>query len=178
MLVIRATAKVLKKLKAEVVEHPPQSSGVLGDWYCNFAIIQRQHLLICVSQVTLLPIILPAKDFTSFPDRLRNELGEVLTKIGVSDQKIAAELSGMESVVISKTASRQILGSMNDFLHLLDAMLDRSTPMHQMVWRLGDAPCSPIKMSTPLAETARLFEVGHSWAKKQPPQLKLIKSEL
>ncbi len=175
---IRATAKVLKKLKAEVVENPPQSSGVLGDWYCNFAIIQKQHLLICVSQKTLLPIVLPAKDFASFPDRLRNELGEVLAKIGVSDQKIATELTGMESVVISKTASRQVLGSMNDFLHLLDAMLDRSTPTSQMIWRLGDAPCSPIKMSTPLQETARVFDVGQAWVKKKPHQLKLIKSEL
>jgi hypothetical protein len=178
MLVIRATAKVLKKLKVEVVEEPPPSSGVLGDWYCNFAIIQKQHILLCVSQKTLLPIILSAKDLASFPTRLRHELGEVLAQIGVSPEKIATELSSMESVLISKTASRQILGSMNDFLHMLDAYLNLGTPLTQMTWRLGEAPCSPINMSTPLIETARIFEVLPIRMQHKPPQLKLIKSDL
>lgn len=75
MIVVRATAKLLKKLRSDTEENPPNSTGILGDWYCNIAIIQKQHLIICVSQKTLLPIILPAKDPASFPKRLRTGRG-------------------------------------------------------------------------------------------------------
>jgi hypothetical protein len=177
MFVVRATAKLLKKLKSDAEENPLNSTGVLGDWYCNVAIIQKQHLIICVSQKTLLPIILPAKDPAHFPNRLRSELGEVLAKIGVSKEKIDVELAEMEEVVIAKTASRQILGSMNDFLHILDVMLDHGAPMSQMTWHLGDTPCSPIGMSSPLEETAKVFGVGPITTKNMTPQLKLIKSD-
>jgi hypothetical protein len=71
--------------------------------------------LTCRFTKTLLPIILPAQDPASFPQRLRSALHVVLTKIGVTRQDIDAELAEMEDVAISKTASRQILGSMNDF---------------------------------------------------------------
>jgi hypothetical protein len=66
---------------------------------------------------------------------------------------------------------------MNDFLHILDVMLDHGMSMAQMTWHLGDAPCSPIGMSSPIEETAKAFGVGPIAAKKMPPQLKLIKSE-
>ncbi|WP_414697021.1 DUF6933 domain-containing protein [Oligoflexus sp.] len=66
----------------------------------------------------------------------------------------------MEDVVISKTAKRQFLGSMNDFLHILDAMLDHGVPLDQMTWHLGDTPCSPLGMSSPLEETAKVFGVA------------------
>ena len=177
MIMVRATAKLLKKLKSDKEENPPKSTGILGDWYCDIAIIQKQHLILCVSQRTLLPIILPAKDPASFPKRLRSALDVVLTKIGVSKKDIDAELVEMEDVVISKTASRQILGSMSDFLHILDAMLDHGAPLDQMTWHLGDTPCSPLGMSSPLEETAKVFGVGPVPLKKAPTQLKLIKSE-
>lgn len=177
MLTIRATAKLLKKIKDVTNENPPASTGTLGDWYCNALIIQRQHIILCVSEKSLLPILLPSKDMATFPLRLREAVAGALKEIGISDLLIEKEILEMRSWVFSKTASRQILGSMNDFAHILSVTMERGFSLEDHAEFLRDTPCSPIGMNTPARATVEAFsEKAVEIAFQSRPVLRLVKT--
>lgn len=176
MLTIRATAKLLKKIKDVTNESPPVSTGTLGDWYCNALIIQRQHIILCVSEKTLFPVLLPSEDMATFPARLREEVAEALKEIGVSDSQIEKEILEMGSWTFSKTSSRQVLGSMNDFAHILSVTMERGFSLLDHAEFLRDTPCSPIGMNTPSQATIDIFrEKTNETLLHSRPVLRLIK---
>lgn len=165
MITIRVTAKVAKRLKEPLAAKFQPSSGSFGDWYANLLVIQRQHVLLVVSEKTLLPLLIPAKDLASFPKRLPHALGEMLRRLGVSGSKIEPELAQMTSWSFAKTASRQVLGSMTDFANMLEAFMDDGAPLVKQALRLARSPCSPLGMDSPIEATAALFGV------KVPPEV-------
>jgi hypothetical protein len=61
-----------------MVAESPCSSGSLGDWYANLLYIDRQQFILAVSEKTLLPLLISAKDAKLFPQRLRESLAESL----------------------------------------------------------------------------------------------------
>jgi len=69
---------------------------------------------------------------------------------------IAAETNAMADAVIGKTASRSILGSINDFTHMLDAYLD-GRPLLDVSLHLAECPCGPLRMRPPRDETVRVL---------------------
>jgi hypothetical protein len=52
-------------------------------------------------------------------------------------------------VRIGKTASRQVLGSMNDFAYLLEAFYRDPLSLTDVAVRLAATPCGPIGMRHP-----------------------------
>ncbi len=62
--------------------------------------------------------------------------GEVLARIGVSAAAIQSELSEMAEGRIARTSSRQVLGSMNDFVNLADGY-SRSRDLVEIAVRLS-----------------------------------------
>lgn len=159
MIVVRATVKLLSKLNVDPVDVEMPSSGRLGDWYCNIMNINNQQLLLCTSEKTLLPIVVQAKEISTFPVRLTRKLEVVLRSAGIPEEKIKQELEEMKQVVFTKTASRKVLGSMNDFKKLLEAVFVPGTTLEEAVRFLGETPCGPLGMSTPIETTKRIFEV-------------------
>ena len=173
---IRMTAKLAKRVKEPLVADPSASTGLLGDWYVNLLFIERQQILLAVSEKTLLPLLILAKDAKSFPQRLRSSLSEILTKLGIPKEKIANELAEMTTWSFAKTASRQVLGSMNDFANALDFYAGNGETLLRLQTRLAETPCSPIGMDSPLEATCKLFGViapRPSWT-KAAPSLRLV----
>lgn len=87
--------------------------------------------------------------------------------MGVADHLIASELEQMDSVVFSKTASRRVLGSLNDFVHLLEAYNDSGLSLSEITQRVADTPCGPLGMESPDRATPLLF--------KGQPVLRVVK---
>jgi hypothetical protein len=85
----------------------------LGEWYANALNIGRVRLVLCVSERTLLPVILPAREYRTLATRLLPEIVWMLERVGVSAEAAAAEIAAMEPVAIGRTKSRVVLGSMN-----------------------------------------------------------------
>ena len=159
MITIRVTAKVAKRLKVPLDPSPQASTGSLGDWYVNYLIIRRQHLLLAVSEQTLLPVVMPARDLALFPMRLSHDLEALLGSLRIPEEKTRAETSEMNRWCFAKTASRQVLGSMNDFAHMLEAFMDDGAPLLKQALRLGQSPCSPLGMDNPIRATGNLFGI-------------------
>ncbi len=157
---LRATARLLARLKMAPQERPPASTTRLGDWYVNLLGAPSSQFILCVSERTLLPVILPAEDGASLSLRLALALGEVLREIGVSEDMTAAELGQMTEVSVAKTANRRVLGSMSDFAYLLDAYKQGGRSLLDVSLRLAEAPCGLIGMESPKHATLELFAHG------------------
>lgn len=58
----RCTQKLLDRLHVTPTLAPDPSDSVLGDWYANLIRVGRTQLVLAVSERTLLPVVLEAKD--------------------------------------------------------------------------------------------------------------------
>jgi len=132
---------------------------LLGDWYANILFARPEQLIVCVSERTLLPVVVPARAANTMGDRLAQSLHHVLLRLGVSVHQAQAECAKMSPVVFGPTRNRRVLGTLNDFMfqlswHLHDhpgaSLLDAS------LW-LAETPCSPIGYASPDKLSAQLF---------------------
>jgi len=120
---LRCTGKLLKRFGGPTkIASPIEPSTRLGDWYAHL-LFKRPQIVLCVSERTLLPVLVPARDAARFVPRLRDALARSLRAL-VPAALVMAETNAMADAVIGKTASRSVLGSINDFTHMLDAYLD------------------------------------------------------
>ncbi len=164
MVVLRCTAKLLKKLKMEKepLKDPGSSTTVLGDWYANIVYVERRPLVLAVSEKSLLPLLVPARDLDQLSNHLMRALVERIQRMGIPDTIIRQEMSRMEPFFYGKTANRSVLGSMNDFAYLLKT-IPRVHPdwgLVDMMDSLGDTPCSPLGYQFPSEKAGELLREG------------------
>jgi hypothetical protein len=164
VLTIRCTQKLLTRLKVPPDSAPGPSTTKLGDWYANLVYIQRQQLILAVSERTLLPVLFPVRGKETLRDKLIRAAGEMLMSVGIDGPLVDKELSAMAEGSIAKTASRVVLGSMNDFLFMLQsraqgqpAPLSEEVLFRECCWLAG-TPCSPLKEVFPDKATTEAFK--------------------
>lgn len=159
MITLRCTRKLLARglEMGSGVQPPP--TALLGDWYANVLTRKSQHLVVCVSERTLLPVILPAKDAKSLPRRLSEGVCVILGHLGIDAAAIERERAEMGAVQVGRTASRSVLGSLNDFMFQLQVGLDmrpERSLVEQALW-LAKTPCKPLEHASPDRATQALF---------------------
>src|SRR5881628_3146524 len=157
MFTLRCTARLRKRLGTteDTASAPPSTK--LGDWYAHL-LFTRPQLVLCVSERTLLPVLIPARDHRLLVPRLREAVVRALTALGIAVAAIESEQEAMKDAVIGKTVSRQVLGSMNDFVRMLDAYRGAGSLL-EVSLRLAETPCGPLRMNSPRDETNRAFTV-------------------
>jgi hypothetical protein len=156
MFTLRCTKKLLTRLKVKPEAAPPPSTGRLGEWYADTLNLGRERLILCVSERTLLPVIIKAAGgVADLPARLVRGLRETLESLGAPEAAIEAEVSAMREVTLAKTASRVVLGTMNDF-QLMAGHAERRSSKESLLelglW-LAQSPCSPIGGASPCDAT-------------------------
>jgi hypothetical protein len=147
MVVVRGTAKLLKRMRIAPTPEPPSSTTRLGDWYSNVVDFRGGELVLCVSEITLLPVVLPpAAIGSSFSAALAMGLNHVLARLGIEPAAVQAEARAMADATYAATSSRRVLGSMNDFWNLLDGYWSPRADLTSVALRIADAPCGPLAM--------------------------------
>ena len=151
MVTIRCTKKLLRRLHDADESQESPSTTALGDWYANILFSRPQQLILCVSERTLLPVVILAREFESLPVRLAASVGEVLARLGVAQELIEREGLKMRQVAYGPTRSKRVLGSMNDFMFQLSWLLhDRpGIGLVDASLHLAETPCSPIGYKSP-----------------------------
>jgi len=100
-------------------------------------------------------VLMPLSPATTMAKRFPEELATVLMMHGIDKMFIDREIAAMAQVQIAKTASRSLLGTMNDFSFLAEAYIGRGRGIASAIdplslsMRLADTPCSPIKYNSP-----------------------------
>lgn len=166
MVVFRCTAKLLQKLAQPVTEAPGRSTTALGDWYANTLNLGQTRLVLCCSEHSLLPAIIPLRSAAPLIDRWQSAVGDRLRRLGLHASAIDAELGGMRPVEIAPTASRSVLGSMNDFAnHCRWISSDRGVvDVRELEARLDELPCGALRYANPIEVTRRLLGAGATTA--------------
>lgn len=98
----------------------PAPTTLLGDWYANRLNIGRHRLVLCTNERTLLCVVVPAKDLPNLSRRLVESLVPLLQWCGVPPEPVAREVREMAWVRFDRTASRSVLGSMNEMVFQAD----------------------------------------------------------
>ena len=119
MLVVRCTAKLLRRIKSPPMPSAARSTNRLGDWYATILPLRPAQLVLLVSEATRLPVVLLAREFATLDGRIPLEIARVLHDLGVEPSIRDAELMAMCEIAFDRTASRSVLGTMNEFTSLL-----------------------------------------------------------
>jgi hypothetical protein len=144
MVTLRPTRKLASLLPATGIARTSPDTA-LGDWYVNRIVVDRQPLLLLVSSVSLLPMLLPARDVRGLPERFAGLVETRLRHCGIDPRAVEAETRAMAPVAIGPTIDRSVLGIMVDFArsvsyHLESGHWNEGT-LRLVEERLAETPC-------------------------------------
>jgi hypothetical protein len=158
---VRGTKKFLDRV-GRPMDEPPSSTTVLGDWYAN-VLLWRPQVALFVNAATFVPVLMPLAPASGVVDRFPAGMAEVLRALGIDPRFVESESVEMSSVVLAKTASRQVLGVMNEFTFMAEHTIrtgrsDAADRLGLSVW-LANTIVGPISRSdghTPLGVLKRV----------------------
>ena len=126
MAIIRCTAKLLKELAANQLTGPSQSPS-LWDWHANLLRIERKRWVLFTNDQTLYSFFVRFVKRPLPPDfvkMFRLGLFKSLMGEGFAEPLVEYALRDHRNVVIAKTTSRSVLGSMNDLAFQLKCLIE------------------------------------------------------
>jgi len=117
-MLLRGTRKVLKVLgqRPRQVGLSQRDAG-LAEWYVNIIEGLGPALFLCTNPATLYTLILPAGDTDDVADlsgRLVSRLARHMIELRIDRTSAEQLIHQLGTVLVAKTASRSVLGSMND----------------------------------------------------------------
>jgi hypothetical protein len=164
MYVIRCTRKLLDRGAPQHSLPSGAPTTVLGDWYANIVFERPEQLVVCISERTLLPVIVPAKDIKRLPDRIASAAEEILKAIGVPPEDVAAETLAMQEAYFAKTVDRRVIGSLNDFVfHVQHGTASRrDLSLHERAIRLARMPSAVLEYAYPSEAALAAFVASNA----------------
>ncbi len=162
MLYIHCTAKLAKAARLRLELAPDQDTlHWLDRWYANIIPLGRKSELIFFTNAASLFTILvsqPAGKVTFFAAvaEFRQKLGEALIEGKMDPKKLAAFTERHARYAICKTASRSVLGSMNDMAFSIPAYLfpqefeGETVNVDNLQSSLNEVPHSPLGYQFPI----------------------------
>jgi hypothetical protein len=155
---------LLKRL-GEQSNELDSSTNALGDWYATLVYVGRIQLVLCTSANSLLSVVVEARQARArIAESLRNGLETLLFDIGISESQVRAELEEMRDYQFGPTASRNILGTMNDFMQNIYYRINEQpeVTLRQINLDLSGTPCKgPRGYSFPSERARMLMENWH-----------------
>lgn len=160
MYTLRCTRKLLDRGLGPPVAGAPPSDTLLGDWYAAVLAVRPQHLVLAVSERTLLPVVLPAREARTLARRLPAALAEVLTALGTARDDIEREVAAMAESRVAATANRSVLGSLNELVFQLGCTLPEHPQRSLVEWSvwLARTPMKALEYQSPDRAVPALFQ--------------------
>ena len=145
MLIVRGAKKVLDRIGGVTASDSDGSTTRLGDWYVN-VLFWKLQVALFVNDATLLPVLMPFAPASTLLDRFPSTLQAHLQAHSMPRTFSEREVAEMEQIRAAKTASRSVLGVMNEFKYLAEvyAQLDGETDLMALSLRLAETPCGPL----------------------------------
>ena len=160
MLTLRCTRKLLRRLGATPSSEAIAPTTVLGDWTANLLYTRPQQLVLAMNERSLLCVLLPAAPGDQLGLRLRQAVAELLLEIGVPTDAVKAEVQAMEPMAIGATASRAVLGCMNDAASQLSQWREPGVSLRDLGLQLAESIYSLTDYQKPRRRALELFGVA------------------
>ena len=162
MLYLHCTAKLAKAARAKL-EHAPESDGLhwLDCWYAKLVPLSRStDLVLFTNARSLYSIVIPQPSgsitFFAVVLEFSQKLRAVLASLGADEGTISTAVERHRQFVTCKTASRSILGSMNEMAFCLQqyawrkAEETREIGIEDLEGMLNTMPLSPLGYRFPV----------------------------
>ena len=162
MFTLRCTRKLLRRLGATPSSEAIAPTTVLGDWTANLLYTRPQQLVLAMNERSLLCVLLPAAPGDQLGLRLRQAVAELLLEIGVPTDAVKAEVQAMEPMAIGATASRAVLGCMNDAASQLSQWREPGVSLRDLGLQLAESIYSLTDYQKPRHRALELFGVAAS----------------
>ena len=160
MVTIRCTQKLLHRVRPTLAPKPATTR--LGDWYANILFARPEQLVVCVSERTLLTVVVPARPASALGVRLAHGLANLLAALDVAPEQIAREVKEMSEFSFARTENRRVIGSMNEMVFHLSVYLQMEPELSQLEasLKLSRTPISAIGRGFPDKTTRALFSAA------------------
>ena len=164
MITFRCTKKLRKYLGIIPTENVQLPTAALGDWYANLIPTFAGDLILFISEKSLLTVAIPSWESHRLVPLFRIRVANLLWMIGIPQKIIVREISHFDKVQFSKTASRSILASMNDFAWHYQIMADEAVDkaglsLSKAEYKMTQMPCGALDYQFPVDVAKELLGV-------------------
>ena len=169
MVTIRCTAKLLKELGTKPTSLATRPPG-LYDWHANLLWVDRKKCVLFTNDLTLYSFLIHKvkKPLSAgFSEQFRLGLFKSLMSDGLNDSQVKRMLGSQDSIVIAKTNSRSVLGSMNDLAFQIKYMVQAKgglamVDLAEINRQLNRIPMGAIKYNFSIDELRRRLDEPES----------------
>ena len=113
----------------------------------------------CIRDSSRLPVLMPARDLRNLARNFPEALAQVLHALGVPPAAVQKEVEATHEAVVAVTNNRSLLGTLNDFSHLVSYQM-RHDPdgslLDAALW-LSRTPVAPLGSRMPDQVTRHLL---------------------
>lgn len=148
MTTLRGTRRLVRRLTLTPGADELIPTNKLGDWYANALNVGHQRFVLCVSERSLLSLVLPARDLRQLPSRLPDAVRSLLVRLGIPVEIAEAEVVSMDPISVGLTRNRSVVGSMVDLGREAAFMLAPPVsypPVPDIELKLAGVPCLQLK---------------------------------
>ena len=148
MPAIRCTEKLLKEVGVK-----PASAEEVGaaTWHANLVWLEhRKHVLFCADETLFCCVTPPVRrsEIRSLNELLLSSLEWTMRAVGYREELIARFVSRHETMAITGTRSRSVVGSMNDYVFHFKSLVEwhggwANCDLAEIVTQLNDIPQVP-----------------------------------
>jgi hypothetical protein len=145
VFVVHGTKKFLDRVPASTAAVPELSTTALGNWYAT-VLFWRPQAALFVNELTLFPVVTAFAPAATVIDRFPPAAAMVFEALELNKSFIESEVAEMAEYRLTSTASRSVVGSMYEFVHLgrvFSGPNDTYDPV-ALSLRLAEVPCGPL----------------------------------
>ena len=166
-ILLHCTKRVIDRLE---IVNPPKLVTIdnlpfWNSWYCNLIPFGKMKCYLFTHSITLLSfMIFEGKEDIkkTIETAFKYYLGKTFELENIPKSKIMSILFNMNGIVISKTNSKVILGTMNDIAYSYLTGITREDnykpkTFSELVKDINDMPMSALKYSTPSKKLKEIF---------------------
>jgi len=116
MVVLRCTQRLLRSSGITPAPDPSPPTAPLGEWYANSLSLpfRGRSLVLFTESHTLLTVLAPGRVLRTTAPIFQERAPALLRRLGVPEPWISAQQEQMQEISFARTASRSVLGFMND----------------------------------------------------------------
>ena len=136
MITLRCTRKLLKRLGGVTTEDPSPSTTIFGDWYANVLSLsfRGKSVVMFVNEPTLLAVFIPGRGAKKMLPVFRARAMALMRTLDLPEDCIKKEAEEMADLQLAPTASRSVLGAMNDMAQGLCMLAERKASADEIDW--------------------------------------------